>query len=501
MKKIFIISSILLASVAGCKKGLEPQLYGSLQTTNYPKTEADFTNYVLEVYKPFQSKWGYADADGSYQNDWFSPEYGDIMMFDYGTDEINTFTAWGGFYTQFSEANYSFLASYGVADDQFTKVRTVTRITQIIADIANSSISATAKAELTAEAKMARAWNMYFLLQCYGPVPVILDPAKIGTDAESNLTRPSRSDYVASLVSDLTFASQNLPVKPAEYGRFNQGLALSVLMRLYMNEKDFVNAEKVGRQIIALPYQLVNDYGSLFTEATEQNSETIWAVSCMQNQDGAENHGSFNPWDFYTYPADYPGHKITSAWAPGKVAPYSITWSFYNSFDPSDKRRLPIIASYINKYGTVTDQTNGLAGAVIAKYPDLGGNVGSFQGNDIPKARLGEMMLYLAEAINQNSGPTPEAIGLVNQVRAAHGGLGPVPASQTVDKATFDLWLLKEEGWETYFEGERRMDLVRHGQYSQALASVGKTAGPYLFPVPTYEIAAGKGTLTQTPGY
>jgi len=501
MKKIFLLTSVVFMALAGCKKGLEPQLYGALQTTNYPKTEADFTNYVLEAYKPFQSKWGYTDADGSYQSDWFSPEYGDIQMFDYGTDIINTYTLWGGFYTQFSEANYAFLASYGVAQDQFTKVRTVTRITQIIADIANSSISATAKAELTAEAKMARGWNMYFLLQCYGPVPVILDPTLIGTSAESNMTRPERAAFVADIVSDLTFAAANLPVTPAEYGRFNQGLALTVLMRTYMNEKDFTDAEKVGRQIIALPYTLVTNYASLFQEATEQNSETIWAVSCMDNQDGSENHGSFNPWDFYTYPADYPGDKVTASYAPGIVAPYSVTWAFYNSFDPADKRRIPLIASYTNKSGGITNQASGLPGAVIAKYPDQGGNVGSYQGNDIPKARLGEVLLYLAEAINQNTGPTAEAIGFVNQVRAAHGGLGPVPTAQTTDKNTFDLWLLKEESWETYFEGERRMDLVRHGQYTQALATVNKTTGPYLFPVPTFELVAGNKTLTQTPGY
>jgi hypothetical protein len=500
MKKIYtiaLVAALLMAS--SCKKGLDPQIYGSLTTTNFPKTEADFTNYTLEVYKPFQSKFGYSDPSG-YQNDWFSPEYGDIMMFDYPTEEMNIFTGYGGFFTQFSSANYTFLINQGKTSNHFEKIRFITRITQIIDDIAKSTISDAAKAELTAEAKMSRGWNMYYLLQLYGPVPVILDASKINTAAENNLTRPTRADYLASIISDLTFAAANLPKSPANYGRFNQALALTVLMRTYMNEKDFANAEKVGRQIMTMGYSLVTNYASLFQEATEINSETMWAVVCLQNQDAAEIHGSFNWFDFYAYPKDYPGNKVQNSYAGGD-APFSATWSFYNSFDPLDKRRSLLVASYTNKSGVVKTQANGLAGPVIAKYPDQGGNVNSFQGNDFPKARLADVMLMLAEAINQNSGPTAEAVGLVNQVRAAHAGLGPVPAIATGDKNSFDAWILKEQGWELYCEGEHKMDLVRHGQYNTALQSVGKTPGPYLFPVPTYEITASGGSLTQTTGY
>ncbi|EHQ31188.1 RagB/SusD family nutrient uptake outer membrane protein [Mucilaginibacter paludis] len=508
MKKILILMmTASLIMISGCKKGLDPQIYGSLSTTNFPKTEADFVNYVAEVYKPFQSKWGYTEpAPLGYQNDWFSPEYGDIMMFDLPTDEFNTYTNWGGIFQQFSSANFTFLINQGTGSNHFEKIRFVTRLTQIIDDVTKSTISTASKTKYTAEARMSRGWNMYYLLQLYGPVPVILDPALINTDAELNLTRPSRADFLAAIVSDLTYAAANLPVTPSEYGRFNQAIALTVLMRTYMNEKDFVNAEKTGRQIIALAntagYRLVDDYASMFTEAGELNTETMFAVSCAPNQDGAENHANFNAWDFYTYPNGYPGNSIQNSYAGYRIpAPISATWNFYNSFDPADKRRKLLIASYVDKWDhTVMNQASGLAGPVVAKYPDNGTVANSAQGNDIPKARLGDVYLMLAEAINQNSGPTSEAIGYVNQVRLHHAGLGVVPAANTVDKATFDAWILKEEGWETYFEGYRKMDLVRHGQWPSALPA-DKNHGPYLFPVPTYEITASKGKLTQTPGY
>lgn len=508
MKKIFIACFIsFLAITSSCKKGLEPQIFGTLNTTNFPKSEADFTNYVLEVYKPFQSKWGYNDPSG-YQNTWFSPENGDLMMFDYPSDQINIFTGYGGFFTSFSTADFSFFLNKGTGTNHFEKVRFVTRITQIIADIEASSISNASKELFLAEAKMSRGWTMYFLLHTFGPVPVILDPKFLGTDeasiaAQNDLTRPSRADFVSYIVSDLTYAAEKLPRNAQDYGRFNKGIALTTLMRTYMNEKDFVNAERIGRQILTLGYSLVNDYASMFTEAGERNTETIWAAVCEPNQNGEANQASFNPWVFYTYPRDYPGNKVSASFA-GADAPYSVTWDFYNSFDVNDRRRLPLISSYTNKSNSLRNRANGLAGPVIAKYPDLGGNLNSYQGNDIPKARLGTVMLLLAEAINQNNnGPTTEAINLVNQVRLSHGGaaIGNMPLSATTNKAAFDSWVLKEQGWDTYFEGQRKIDLIRHGVYSQALAAAGKIPKAELLPIPIYLITAGKGKLKQNEGY
>jgi hypothetical protein len=507
MKKLLIICSAigLMLFANACKKGLDPKIYGNLSTQNFPKTESDFTNYALEVYKPFQSKWGYSDPSG-YQNTWFSPEFGDIMLFDYPSDQINIFTGYGGFFTAFSTADFSFYLNSGTSN-HFEKTRFITRITQIIDDINKSSISDASKSLLTAEARMARAWSMYFLLQTFGPVPVIIDPKLLGTDAASvdaqnDLTRPPRLNFVKYIVDDLTYASNNLPRNAKDYGRFNKGLALTILMRTYMNEKDFVNGVKVGREILTLGYALVNDYASIFTEAGERNNETIWAVVCEQNQDGSENRASFNPWVFYNYPGDYPGNKVNASFA-GADAPYSVTWDFYNSFDVNDKRRMLLLPSYNNKSNVLRNRANRLAGPVIAKYPDIGGNINSFQGNDIPKARLGSVMLLLAEAINQNSGPTAEAINLVNQVRLNHGGaaIGNVPSSATTNKPAFDQWILMEQGWDTYFEGQRKIDLVRHGVYNQALTAAGKIPRVQLLPIPNYLITAGKGKLVQNTGY
>ncbi len=501
MKKIFIsIFITAFITISGCKK-LDPQLYGSLNSDTFPKTVADFTAYIAQAYEPFQAKWGYNDGT-VYQPCWFSAQYGQIMEFDYGTDEMNSFTGWGGIFTQFSGADYTPLLSLSDNNnDHFEKTRFISRLTQMIQVINNSSLGQSDKNEFIAEARMSRGWNMFYLLQLYGPVPVILDPSQLTTAAESNLTRPKRSDYVTDIVNDLTFAATNLPTTPSNYGRFNKALALTVLMRTYMNEKDFTDAIPVGQQIMGMGYSLVTDYASLFTTATEVNSETMWAAICAAGSNGTNLSPGFNPFDFYAYPGDYVGNEVQYAWGSAGNAPFAATWQFYNSFDPADKRRALLKGSYINRSGILVNQASGLSGPVIAKYPDNDGPSGSFQANDLPQARLGDVMLMLAEATNQVNGPTAAAISLVNQVRAAHGGLGPMPTSATGDKTSFDLWVMNEEGWDLYFEGDRKMELIRHGQYNQALQSVGKTPGNYLEPISNYNLAAGKGTLTQITGY
>jgi starch-binding outer membrane protein, SusD/RagB family len=501
MKKLFKISILFLAIlISGCSKDFDPVLNGVLSPADFPKTETDFELYTLQAYKPFGSKWGYNDV--AYQNMFFSPEYGHLVMFDLPSDEFNISTQWGGAWEGFSKADFTFISTQGKAS-HFEKVRYVTRMTKVIDDIEKSSIPAAKKALFTAEARMGRGWAMYYLLHMYGPVPVIIDPAKINTSAESDLTRPTRDFFVKSIEEDLRFAADNLVKTPAQYGRFNKGIALGVLMRLYLNEKNYAKAEPVGREIVALGYSLVTDYASLFKEATEKNTETIFAVSvdpvAPTNGDGG---GNFNAMALYCLPSDFKSIKLNGGWG-SPIGIFCPTWQFYDSFDPSDKRRELMIPSYTAKDGVTLRNRTNMMGPVLRKYPDESTPGADVQGNDFPILRYGDVLLMLAEAINHNNnGPTLEAIGLVNEIRAKHGGLSGLPPSATGSMLAFDNAILNERGWDLYFEGVRTVDLVRHGKWKSALEGVGKIPGPsHLFPVPRYAIDVSAGKLTPTPGY
>jgi hypothetical protein len=73
------------------------------------------------------------------------------------------------------------------------------------------------------------------------------------------------------------------------------------------------------------------------------------------------------------------------------------------------------------------------------------------------------VLLSRAEAINELSGPNAECIDLINQVKGrSHAKL--------LDAANFNQTTLKdailqERGWELFYEGKRRADLMRFGKY------------------------------------
>ena len=501
MKKIFLLT--LSASVflfSGCRKNFEPRLLGSLSPANFPQTEEDFESYTMEVYKPFQAKWQYVNGTQA-QFAIHGYEFSNVQMFDAPTDIMEKFIDWGGFFTSFSTANFDFLKAISRNKNHFEQIRFITRITKIIGDLEKAgSVSEGNKNLWIAEAKMARGWLMYYLLHMYGPVPVILDASKVSTEAEYDLTRPARDVYVTAAAADLRYAADNLPKTPGVYGRFNKGLALTVLMRLYLNEKNWQKAESAGREVAALGYSLVNNYRDLFRVSTERNSETIFALSVDANADGSDAKGNMNAWTFYTL-GDAPG--ITQK-GGGWSQAFSATWKFFDSFDPSDKRRQMLVPSYTSTGGQLKNRANGLKGPVIMKYPDEENSVFA-HGNDIPLARYADVMLMLAEAINNQSGPTTEAIALVNEVRAKHGGIGILPAGEIASRQAFNDAILRERGHDLFMEGQRKMDLVRHGTWQTALQSVGKTPPPaasgFLFPIPQYALDASNGKLTQTPGY
>ncbi|MEX2601763.1 MAG: RagB/SusD family nutrient uptake outer membrane protein [Balneolaceae bacterium] len=485
MKKVLL--ALLIGStflLNGCETGLEAEIYDQLNPTVFPSNEVEAELYAQAVYKPFSSRW----PSGGYQI--FGLEEGHIQQFDAPADLMTQFTEWGGFFQDYSRANFGNFISTGRNRSHIEYIRFVTRTTKIIDDLKNLDLFSNEQTRnhLLGEVHMARGWMMYYMLHLYGPVPVILDPEKINTEAEADLTRPARADYVSAIANDLRFAADNLPLDAPDYGRFNKGLALTALMRLYLNERDFQNAETVGREIVSMnKYSLVDDYMSLFTEATERNSETIWAISNTGSSTGRGNEGNFNAYPYYTLPADFT--EATPGWASPNAV-FMATWDFYDSFDPEDERRNQLVASYGSR-----DRTN-MRGAVINKYPGNGGYIG----NDIPIARYADVLLMLAESINENSGgPTPEAIDLVNQIRS-RADLGDLPASATASKEAFNDAILEERGKEFLFEGLRKFDLVRHGEWPgkvEAVAGKTPTSTP-LLPIPQWAMDDG---MAQNDGY
>ncbi len=153
-------------------------------------------------------------------------------------------------------------------------------------------------------------------------------------------------------------------------------------------------------------------------------------------------------------------------------------------------------------------------GYAITKFKnvDVNGNQGSdssgeFVDTDFPMFRLADAYLMYAEAfLRGGGGDAGTAVGYINMLRErAYSG-----ANGNISAGELDLnFILAERSRELYWEGHRRTDLIRFGQFSdqgewpwKGGVMEGKTTESFrdIYPIPSSDIIANP-NLIQNDGY
>ena len=102
-------------------------------------------------------------------------------------------------------------------------------------------------------------------------------------------------------------------------------------------------------------------------------------------------------------------------------------------------------------------------GAVPMKY-SLDGVKGENNQIDLVIYRYADVITLYAEALVRKNGVVSQtSLNYLNEIRVKHGGLTAYRMSEVSDTDVFLEKMLKERGYEFYFEGVRRQDLIRHG--------------------------------------
>jgi hypothetical protein len=474
----------LTVGLGGCEDLLEPEVYGSLTPQTFFQSESDFLSAVVALYAPFSTDWGHVDQGSG---GWYNNLYNHNPNTYWALSELTGDGLFGWWSTTWD--NFTWGLTVGTVT--YTKIRYVARATDIIDKIENSDadIRPEIRARYGAEARALRAWLMHVLYDFYGPVNVKLDPATL---YDNEITpRLSHDEYVSAMISDLNTAIPNLPdrVTGDDWGRIDKGTARMVLLRIHMMEKDWAAAEAVARDIMGMGYSLVEEYEDVCN--VEQNPEMIYAVPA----DGAL---SPNWYWMEIVPSNF--ESAGDITYPGGWYGIGMPWDFYDTmYSPGDERLETLVAEYSARWGGGTvNRDNGLRGAIPFKCTqNLGPASGSSQ--DWPVFRYAETLLSLAEAINEQAGPTAEALGYANMVRE-RSELEPW-SGLTQDE--FRDSLLAERGREFYSEGLRRQDLIRHGKFIEYALADGAEAEPHevLFPIPQSVINEGEGVVIQNCGY
>lgn len=470
---------------------LDYENFSKIPSDDFPQSEADLEAATIGVYHSLTKSFVMTYLDNS---GWTLNEL--------PTDELNT--GWGAWWQISDRFQWTANNSGGVVDCYKVYQTGITKATRIIDAFERSTVDEEKKVKYVAELRAVRILYAQLLYSMVGAVPIVTDP-NVANDVytEWKPERPSKEEYVNFMTSELeeVYSALNKTVTETEYGRMTQGAALTLLMKIYLNNKDWAKAAETAKKVIDLGvYDLLPVYKDVFAIENEgpSNKEVIFPIQRItSNTDYA--------WSYFAcvLPAS-PLYKSQLGNNMDIWGGLKMPWAFYDKYEASDSRLETIIRYYTDVDGNEVDfrQVNHskATGAAPMKYSEDPEHRGSMQGNDFIMFRYADVLLSRAEALNELNGPTAECVELINQVRR-RANASEIKVSDFTKDSLRDF-ILDERGRELYCEGHRRDDLIRHGKYIQQAVAEGYAAKDYhvLYPIPQ-DVMNENENLKQNPGY
>jgi len=481
--KPFLAIAVISIILCSCEGDLEQEVFDRLAASTFFKTKDDALSAVTASYRGMMPIWNISNYETTAQSSM-------------STDELICSWGWDG-WKRLNDINLTEDFSGDVLSYPYLRLMpAISQVTIYIDKISPIEMDETLKKRLTAELIGLRAIYGHQLYNLYGPLNIVTDPVAATDPNTPFLPRPTAAEMVAVIENDYKTAAAGLPVKFTgdDYGRISKAACWTGLMQLYMHDKRWQDAITAGREIQGMGYSLVANYDDNFTlKSKGGNSEIILSICTRPDANS-------NAWLAMSLTSAYkdPSGQSLMAWGG-----YKMPWKTYDKFDQKDKRLFRLLAVFPSQpNGAMFDaRANGYIGALPMKYGPDPAAVGASHGVDIPVYRYADVLLMLAEAINEVDGPTAEAYNLVNTVRT-RAGLENLPTGLSKDE--FRNKLMDERLFELWCEGTRRNDMIRWGTYIQRAKDEGSIyAKPeyVLYPIPRTAVTESGGIVKQNPGY
>ncbi len=448
MKKIINIlgmAAVLLA--ASCTKYLTEEPKTFLTPDNYYVTEAQIQDAVNGLYPPVVS---------AYMSQLIAPNHTTFIMLETLTgyhkrnhpydSRILGYTLplsddnglldnnWNGMYNAISCANY---ALEGI-------------------EKATAPITDAFRNQCLGEAHFIRAYAYFFLVQCYGPLPLQLKPVRGKSDIVKEL-KPIHGVYDQILI-DLEAAESLMTVWNPGNGHVGLGAVKSLLAKVHLamagyplQEKShyklaYAKAKEVMKSGAFSLYKDVHDFANA---AKRNKEEAIYTAQYNKDNGSSPMHTIFLPY-YAGWDADQIGEQQAFG---GAIVPSA---AFINSYDDGDKRAAEkgwYYSSYAKLDGSGTVE---FPQPFIYKYFDADAIKSGKCDVQFPMLRYSDILLVLAEAACAGTASTTDAdaIEAYYQVRNRWYPMAK-PSSVSFD----DIY--KERVWELCFEDQNWFDILR----------------------------------------
>lgn len=454
------------------------------------------------------------------------------------TDEA--ICAWGD--PGISTYNFaSFTASHEMAQGFYYRLYFGVTICNHYLDVASDY-----NAQMTAEVRFLRALYYYYLMDTFGNVPFV---TTVSSASPQQIRRADLYNWIESELLDVEGSLADASPKTSTqsgYGRVDKAADWMLLARLYLNAQvytgtaQWAKAAEYAKRVMDSSYQI-------YTTAKTGPSGNRWsAYQQLFMGDNGENGSSVEA----ILPIMFQGNKTTSwggtlfliagewagdgsmhaisgndaitngtdaAWGGNRARPDLIRKFFPNDDAPNvPSYDMPDAAGDDraifwgqDRKLNISDPAQFTEGFSVAKYLNVktDESVGTDQTQpdaDFFLMRKAEAYLTYAEATaRQNGGSaTPEGIAALNTLRER---------ANATSKAGYSLSdILDEWSREFYFEGRRRIDLIRFGGFTGNTMTWQWKGGTYggraiesyrsIYAIPTNDLTANS-NLVQNPGY
>ena len=473
MKKTrYIASCLIVMALAGCQEEfltVVPET--ALSSATFFKNEADFQQAVNGIYVPLRQMFNeraWVLEEMHSDNTYYARNtlYGAVDP----TENVADFavpTAGG------VTANDNVLVQYRL------NYQIISRANQVITSIDDIDFPAESKNNLKGQALFLRAFAYFDLVRLFGKVPLHLTPVAGREDAALPLS--STEEIYAQIEKDALEASTILLNKAKqEPGRATSGATKTLLANLYLTQKKWAQVETLAKDVIAKDgYSLMPDYANAFstTTANKNNQESIFEIQYMEGSAG------YNGNQIYRFlPSPITATEIAPITGTSNPQPTSQesnnipTPDLIAAYEAGDKRK-DISIGYVTLSQALTENKTFPYIKKYAKTHSQHNNTGQ----NWPVYRYAELLLFAAEALNEQ-GKTTEAATYLNQVRTRAG----LAATKAASQADMREAIFKERRVELAFENKRWFDLTRTGRVKEIIGAYGAKvkANPaaYYFP-------------------